>query len=134
MSSAVETALGAFGSVDVLINNAGVIEPISHPLPHRTRTSGLRSSISTSRASITGCALLLPVMKNAGGGSILTISSGAAHHAIEAWSHYCASKAAVNMMGRSIHLEEAANGIRAIGLSPGTVATQMPTRESKQAA
>ena len=59
------------------------------------------------------------------GGSILTISSGAAHHAIEAWSHYCASKAAVNMMGRSIHLEEAANGIRAIGLSPGTVATQM---------
>jgi NAD(P)-dependent dehydrogenase (short-subunit alcohol dehydrogenase family) len=68
---------------------------------------------------------VLPDMKAAGRGTILTISSGAAHNAIEAWSHYCASKAAVNMLNRSLHKEEAQNGIRAIGLSPGTVATQM---------
>jgi NAD(P)-dependent dehydrogenase (short-subunit alcohol dehydrogenase family) len=124
MSSAVETVLGAFGSVDVLINNAGVIEPISHLSASDPDEWSQVIDINL-KGVYNGMRAVLPVMKDAGGGSILTISSGAAHHAIEAWSHYCASKAAVNMMGRSIHLEEAANGIRAIGLSPGTVATQM---------
>jgi NAD(P)-dependent dehydrogenase (short-subunit alcohol dehydrogenase family) len=67
----------------------------------------------------------LPVMESAGGGSILTISSGAAHGPVEAWSHYCASKAAVAMLTRCVDLESADKGIRAIGLSPGTVATEM---------
>ncbi|MEJ1997682.1 MAG: SDR family NAD(P)-dependent oxidoreductase [Maritimibacter sp.] len=61
----------------------------------------------------------------AGGGSVLTISSGAAHNAMEGWSHYCASKAAAHMMTKALHKEEASAGIRAIGLSPGTVATEM---------
>lgn len=67
----------------------------------------------------------LPALRENGGGSVLTISSGAAHNAIEGWSAYCSSKAAVNMLNRALHLEEAENGIRAIGLSPGTVATEM---------
>ena len=124
MSSAVETALGAFGSVDVLINNAGVIEPISHLATSDPDEWGQVIDINL-KGVHNGMRAVLPVMKNAKGGTILTISSGAAHHAIEAWSHYCASKAAVNMLGRSVHLEEASNGIRAIGLSPGTVATKM---------
>ena len=60
-----------------------------------------------------------------GGGTVLTISSGAAHGPVEAWSHYCASKAAVNMLTRCLDKENRGDGIRAIGLSPGTVATQM---------
>ena len=64
-------------------------------------------------------------MEQAGGGSILTISSGAAHGPVEAWSHYCASKAAVAMLTRCVDKEARDKGIRAIGLSPGTVATQM---------
>ena len=59
------------------------------------------------------------------GGTVLTISSGAAHNPVEAWSHYCASKAAANMLTQCLHHEEGGNGIRAIGLSPGTVATDM---------
>lgn len=124
MSSAVETAVRAFGSLDVLINNAGVIEPISHLADSDPDDWGQVIDINL-KGVYNGVRAVLPVMKAAGGGSILTISSGAAHHAIEAWSHYCASKAAVEMLGRCIDLEEAANGIRAIGLSPGTVATQM---------
>jgi len=124
MSSAVETTVRAFGGLDVLINNAGVIEPISHLAESDPDDWGQVIDINL-KGVYNGMRAALPVMKNAGGGSILTISSGAAHNAIEAWSHYCASKAAVNMLGRSVHLEEAANGIRAIGLSPGTVATQM---------
>lgn len=130
VSAAVDFTLQAFGSVDVFINNAGVIEPISHLATSDPDDWGQAIDINL-KGVYNGMRAVLPVMKEAGGGSILTISSGAAHHAIEAWSHYCASKAAVNMLGRSVHLEEAANGIRAIGLSPGTVATQMQ-REIKQ--
>ena len=102
-----ETTLQAFGGLDVLINNAGVIEPISHLASSDPDEWGQVIDINL-KGVYNGIRAALPVMKDAGGGSILTISSGAAHDAIEAWSHYCASKAAVNMLGRSVHLEEAA--------------------------
>lgn len=124
MSSAVATTVQAFGGLDVLINNAGVVDPISHLGDADPDAWGQLIDINV-KGVFNGIHAALPAIKARGGGSILTISSGAAHNAIEAWSAYCASKAAVNMMGRSLHLEEAANGIRAIGLSPGTVATEM---------
>ena len=61
-----------------------------------------------------------------GGGTFLTLSSGAAHNPLEAWSHYCTSKAAVNMLVRCVDLEYRQLGIRSIGLSPPeNVATNM---------
>lgn len=124
MLMAVETTVGAFGRLDVLVNNAGVIEPISHFAGSDPVAWGQAIDINV-KGVYNGAHAALPVMKANGGGSILTISSGAAHNAIEAWSHYCTSKAAVNMLNRCIDKEEGENGIRAIGLSPGTVATQM---------
>tara|TARA_B110000977_G_scaffold136628_1_gene173534 strand:+ start:492 stop:1241 length:750 start_codon:yes stop_codon:yes gene_type:complete len=124
MSAAVETTVQVFGGLDVLINNAGVVDPISYLGDADPEAWGQLLDINV-KGVFNGMHAALPAIKARGGGSILTISSGAAHNAIEAWSAYCASKAAVNMMGRSLHLEEAANGIRAIGLSPGTVATEM---------
>lgn len=123
MSSAVATTVQAFGGLDVLINNAGVVDPISHLADADPDEWGHLIDINL-KGVFNGIHAALPELRN-GGGSVLTISSGAAHNAIEAWSAYCASKAAVNMLNRSLHLEEHANGIRAIGLSPGTVATQM---------
>ncbi len=122
--AAVETTVQVFGGLDVLINNAGVIEPISHLADADPDDWGQVIDINL-KGVFNGMRAALPVMKEAGGGSILTISSGAAHGPVEAWSHYCASKAAVNMLNRCVDKEEAVNGIRAIGLSPGTVATQM---------
>jgi NAD(P)-dependent dehydrogenase (short-subunit alcohol dehydrogenase family) len=124
MSSAVATTVQAFGGLDVLINNAGVVDPISHLGAADPEAWGQLIDINV-KGVFNGIHAALPALKAGGGGSVLTISSGAAHNAIEAWSAYCASKAAVNMMNRSLHLEEASNGIRAIGLSPGTVATEM---------
>ncbi len=72
-----------------------------------------------------GMRAALPVMQRSGGGTVLTVSSGAAHGPVEAWSHYCASKAGAAMLTRCLHKEMADKGIRAMGLSPGTVATQM---------
>ncbi|MEM6938904.1 MAG: SDR family oxidoreductase [Pseudomonadota bacterium] len=124
VASAVESTVQAFGGLDVLINNAGIIDPISHLTS--SDPEGWSQVIDINVKGVYhGARAALPVMKKAGGGSILTISSGAAHNAIEAWSHYCTSKAAVNMLNRCIHKEEGPHGIRAIGLSPGTVATEM---------
>ena len=124
VAGAVAQTLAAFGRLDVLINNAGVVEPISHLTSADPEGWGQVIDINL-KGVFYGIRAALPEMKKTGGGSVLTISSGAAHHAIEAWSAYCASKAAVNMLNRSLHLEQGASGIRAIGLSPGTVATQM---------
>ncbi|UWR26162.1 SDR family oxidoreductase [Sulfitobacter sp. S223] len=124
MSSAVATAVQVFGGLDVLINNAGVVDPISNLGACDPDAWGQLIDINV-KGVFNGIHAALPALKEGGGGSVLTISSGAAHNAIEGWSAYCASKAAVNMINRSLHLEESASGIRAIGLSPGTVATEM---------
>ncbi|MDW3180692.1 MULTISPECIES: SDR family oxidoreductase [unclassified Roseobacter] len=124
VAAAVDTTVDAFGSLDVLINNAGVIEPISHLSDADVEAWGDVIDINL-KGVFYGMRAAVPVMKAGGGGSVLTISSGAAHGPVEAWSHYCASKAAVNMLTRCLDKEEAEHGIRAIGLSPGTVATQM---------
>jgi len=117
-------AKDTFGDVDILINNAGVIEPISHLANADPDEWGNVIDINL-KGVFNGMRAALPIMISAGGGSILTISSGAAHGPVEAWSHYCASKAAVKMLTECVHKENGADGIRAIGLSPGTVATQM---------
>jgi len=72
-----------------------------------------------------GMRAAMPVMRQQGGGTIITVSSGAAHRALEGWSAYCASKAGAAMLTESAHLEGAAQGLRVMGLSPGTVATDM---------
>lgn len=124
VAAAIAATVDRFGGVDVLINNAGVIEPISHLASADPAGWGQVIDINI-KGVFYGMHAALPAMHKAGGGTILTISSGAAHSPIEAWSHYCTSKAGVAMLTECLDKEERANGIRAMGLSPGTVATQM---------
>ena len=124
MEKAVQAACESYGKVDVLINNAGVIEPISH-LATADPAEWAKAIDINLTGVFNGMRAVLPAMIKAKSGTILTISSGAAHNAIEAWSHYCSSKAGAAMLTRMAHLENAAYGLRCMGLSPGTVATQM---------
>jgi NADP-dependent 3-hydroxy acid dehydrogenase YdfG len=124
MEKAVQAACESYGKVDVLINNAGVIEPISH-LATADPAEWAKAIDINLTGVFNGMRAVLPAMIKAKSGTILTISSGAAHNAIEAWSHYCSSKAGAAMLTRMAHLENAAHGLRCMGLSPGTVATQM---------
>ena len=122
--SAVAAAKEAFGSVDILINNAGAIEPIARMDQADPLAWGQVIDINL-KGVFYGMHAVLPHMMDAGGGSIITVSSGAAHGPVEAWSHYCSSKAGAAMLTSCLHKEYAEMGIRAMGLSPGTVATQM---------
>jgi NAD(P)-dependent dehydrogenase (short-subunit alcohol dehydrogenase family) len=124
VAQAVENCVSAFGGLDILINNAGVIEPIARMTEADPKDWGQVIDINL-KGVFHGMHAALPVMQRAGGGTILTISSGAAHNPVEAWSHYCASKAGAAMLTMCLHKEMGDKGIRAMGLSPGTVATQM---------
>jgi NAD(P)-dependent dehydrogenase (short-subunit alcohol dehydrogenase family) len=112
------------GAVDVLINNAAVLGPMG-PMATSDPADWARTIEINLTGAYHGMRAVLPGMVARGGGTIITVSSGAAHHAIDGWSAYCASKAGVAMLTESLHLEYAGHGIRAMGISPGTVATDM---------
>ncbi|MBF9029530.1 SDR family NAD(P)-dependent oxidoreductase [Rhodobacterales bacterium HKCCE3408] len=124
VEAAVKAAGDTFGGLDILINNAGVIEPISHLVDADPGAWGHVIDINL-KGVFNGMRAAAPAMIAKGGGTIITISSGAAHGPVEAWSHYCASKAGAAMLTRCLHKEASEKGIRAMGLSPGTVATEM---------
>ena len=68
---------------------------------------------------------------------IINISSGAAHKPYYGWTVYCATKAAIDMMTKTIALEQEAvpNGVKILAVYPGVVDTQMQAkiRESDKA-
>jgi len=124
VEAAVAACVRAFGGLDVLIGNAGVIEPIAHLAKADPEAWGQAIDINL-KGVFYGMHAVLPAMLAAGGGTILTISSGAAHSALEGWSAYCASKAGAAMLTMCADKENRAAGLRIMGLSPGTVATDM---------
>ncbi|NCQ24022.1 MAG: short-chain dehydrogenase [Rhodobacteraceae bacterium CG17_big_fil_post_rev_8_21_14_2_50_63_15] len=124
MEAAVEACHSAFGQLDVLINNAGVIEPITMLSAADPNAWGHAIDVNL-KGVFNGMRAALSGMMARGSGTILTVSSGAAHNALEGWSAYCASKAGAAMLTRCADLEARGAGVRVMGLSPGTVATDM---------
>ena len=124
VTAAVDEAVARFGSLDILVNNAGLIDPVARIEDADPEDWGRVIDVNV-KGVLNAVRAALPHMKRAGGGIVVNISSGAANAPMEGWSHYCASKAAVLMLTRALHEEESGNGIRSVGLSPGTVATDM---------
>ena len=121
MAAAVEAARSTFGGLDAVVLNAGVIEPVA-PLAAADPEGWWQAVDVNLRGVFHGLRAAMPVLPD--GGTVVTVSSGAAHSPVEGWSHYCASKAGAWMLTRSAH-HEAGRRLRIFGLSPGTVATQM---------
>jgi NAD(P)-dependent dehydrogenase (short-subunit alcohol dehydrogenase family) len=124
VQAAVARAREAFGRVDALINNAGVIEPIG-PMATGDPRAWAHAADTNFKGVFFGMRAVLPLMRAQGAGVIVNLGSGAAHTPLEGWSHYCAAKAATLMLTRCAHLENRGRGIRVFSLSPGTVATDM---------
>lgn len=123
VTGAVGQIVSEWGGIDVWINNAGVIDPIAR-LEHADPAAWARLIDINLTGVFHGIRAVLPVMKPQRRGTILTVSSGAAHRPLEGWSAYCASKAGAAMLTRALH-EEEGDWLRVMGLSPGTVATEM---------
>ena len=124
VANAVAQMTTQFGKLDVLINNAGVIEPIA-PLGQADPETFASLLDINLKGVFHGMRAALPVMEAQGAGTIITVGSGAAHNALEGWGAYCASKAGALMLTRVADLEVRGRGVRVMSLSPGTVATEM---------
>ena len=124
VEAAVAAVVARFGRIDVWIGNAGMIEPIARLRDADVAAWGRAVDVNL-KGVFHGMRAVLPVMRAQGGGTILTVSSGAAHHPKEGWSAYCAAKAGAAMLVRAAHLEEGGQGLRIMGLAPGSVATEM---------
>lgn len=124
MEALVAATMQRWGRIDVLIGNAGVIEPIARI--EDSRISDWDRVIDVNLKGIYhGIRAVLPVMIAQKAGTILTMTSGAAHKPVEGWSAYCASKAGAAILTQCVDEENRKDGIRAMNLSPGTVATKM---------
>ncbi|MDP1753161.1 MAG: SDR family NAD(P)-dependent oxidoreductase, partial [Reyranella sp.] len=129
--AAVERAAQAtrdrLGGLDILVNNAGIIEPIAE-----LATSDPAAWANNIQINLVGAyhvvRAVLGGMLAGGGGTIVNVSSGAAHRPLEGWSAYCAGKAGLAMVTSAIALETAGRGIRIFGFSPGTIDTDMQVK------
>jgi NAD(P)-dependent dehydrogenase (short-subunit alcohol dehydrogenase family) len=117
----VEKAIKQFGKIDALVNNAGILEPISkidQCDPEQFKQNicvnligpfyMIREAISALRESK---------------GRVINISSGAAINPVVSWSAYCAAKAGLTHLTRVLASEEPS--ITAVSVRPGVVDTQM---------
>lgn len=109
---------------DILVNNAAVIAPIGRILDVSAEDWAASINVNLT-AAFHATQRALGHMVAQGGGTIVNISSGAAHRPQEGWSAYCAGKAGLAMLTRSVHLEYAGHGIRIFGFAPGVVDTDM---------
>ncbi len=112
-----------FGGLDVLVNNAGILR--ADPL----ETMSLEDYQAVIAVNQVGCFLgmraVVPAMRNAGGGSIINISSVAGLKGVAGAIGYVASKWAVRGMTKTAALELGAYGIRVNSVHPGAVDTEM---------
>jgi benzil reductase ((S)-benzoin forming) len=102
-----------------LINNAGTLEPV---VPLKEITAGdWQQSLNTNL----NAALFLPqkLANQLINGRVLNIGSGAAYFAIQGWSAYCVSKAALSMLTRCWQLES--EEVSFASVMPGIVDTTM---------
>lgn len=124
VANAITECVAQYGKIDILVNNAGLIDPIAR-LEDSDPIQWANVVDVNLKGVYHGLRAALPLMKEQRSGIIVNVSSGAATAALEGWSHYCATKAAVLSLTKCAHKEFGDMGIRIVGMSPGTVATDM---------
>jgi NAD(P)-dependent dehydrogenase (short-subunit alcohol dehydrogenase family) len=120
----------SFGQLDVLINNAGRIAPIAHIAD--THAEDWIACLDVNAGGAFRCIQrFLPMLLKARG-LVINISSGAAYRPLEGWSAYCASKAALVMLSRSLAHEYSDQGLRvfSFGIAPTDTEMQVEIRGS----
>lgn len=119
-----EAAVAELGAVDILVNNAGI-----NPYYKRTEHTELAEWQHIIDVNLTGVFLCTRAigqgMLERGKGAIVNITSVAAHQGLTRGAAYCAAKAGVEAMSKSLTQDWAARGVRVNNVAPGYVKTDL---------
>lgn len=118
---AIETVIDRYGAIDVLINNAGIIEV--GPLANMRRADFEKSMALHFWAPFNLIQQTIPHMRRAGGGRIVNIASIGGKIAVPHMAAYSASKFALVGLSDAFRAELARDGIRVTTVAPGLLRT-----------
>ena len=120
----VDGAVKAFGRVDVMLNNAGVMP---QSLLERLKVDEWDRMIDVNiKGVLYGIAAALPVMKAQSSGHFINVSSVAGHRVGPGSTVYAATKFAVRALSEGLRQEVKPYNVRTTVISPGAVATELP--------
>ena len=131
VEAAASRTLGAFGRIDILVNNAaraipGVVDEIDE--------AAWDATISTNLSSVwRGMKSVVPQMRRQQRGAIVNISSVQALTGFHGWAAYAAAKGGINALTQQAALDLAPAGIRVNAVAPGTIMTPMNERIFREA-
>ena len=124
---AVRLTVSNFGSVDVLVNNAGIL--IREELDDVTLEGWDKVLDINAKGVLWGCKFIVPEMRRNGGGSIVNISSISGIVGL-GYPAYNASKGAVRAMTKNLACLHAGDNIRVNSIHPGIIRTDMMKNDS----
>ena len=116
------SAKEAFGRIDVLVNNAGLM-PLA-PLDALKVDEWDQMVDVNIKGVMYGIAAVLPTMREQHSGHVINLSSVAGHKLFPGAAVYCATKLAVKALSEGLRME-AGDEIRSTNISPGAVATEL---------
>ena len=127
--SMAERAMGRFGRIDALINNAALYGSLRGGRFNQIAETDWDAAMAVNVKGIWNCCkAAVPAMRHGGGGSIVNIASLAATYGMPFALHYTTSKAAVIGMTRGLARELGRDNIRVNAVAPSAVMTE-GTRE-----
>jgi NADP-dependent 3-hydroxy acid dehydrogenase YdfG len=121
----VDAAVQTYGRIDVMINNAGLMP---HSPLERLKIEDWNRTIDVNiKGVLYGIAAALPHMKRQNAGHIINVSSVAGHKVRPGSAVYAATKHAVLALSEGLRQEVKPYNIRTTVISPGAVATELPS-------
>ena len=123
--NAVTKAVSTYGKLDILVNNAGIL--VMKGLEETESTDWDDVQEVNSKGVFLGTKAVISAMRNAGGGSIINISSVAGLIGSR-FTAYGASKGVVRLLSKSTAVQYGPEGIRCNSVHPGIIETNMTER------
>ncbi|MCB4858456.1 SDR family NAD(P)-dependent oxidoreductase [Sphingobium sp. PNB] len=117
--AAVDAGLAKFGSIDVLVNNAGYGIAAAF---EQTSAEAFEAQIATNLfGTAHGMRAVLPHMRRQRSGTVINVSSAGGRRAVPGFSAYCAAKFAVGGLSEVVAQEAAPFGVRVVAVEPGSM-------------